>query len=182
MRRLRIGFAVVALVWFVAGAASAAEPRDLLIDQLSSDQIDRLDFVATTFDGAITRVERVADQIMQGGTGLFESPEETAEVCSRIIEAVDRFRPRTDGYVFGELTLIILDDQDADNLAELVVTTAEIIAADPTARNTVVPSTERLMRGVVLDIEAGVPPLEQLLEHVKHVSQLPIKQQEAFLR
>ena len=176
-------FAAVVLIWLIgAGTILAADPRDVLVDQLSSDQIERLDFVATTFDGAITRVERVADQIMQGGTEILESPEETAEVCSRIIEAVDRFRPRTEGYVFGELTLIILDDQDADNLAELVVTTAEIIAADPTARNTVVPSTERLMRGVVLDIEAGIPPLEQLLDHVKHVSKLPIKQQEAYLR
>lgn len=169
-------------MWFASGPVSAAAPRDRLIDQLASDQIDRLDFIATTFDGAITRVERVADRILRDGAMVFDTPEETADVCSRIIEGIDRFRPRTVGYVTGELTLIILDDDDADALAELVVTTAKIIAADPTARNSVLPSTEKLMRGVVLDIEAGIPPLEQLLEHVRHVSNLPVEQREKFLR
>jgi hypothetical protein len=176
-------FVVVVLMWWIgAGTILAAGPRDVLVDQLASDQIDRIDFVATTFEGALARVERVADQILQQGTEVSDSPERTGEVCSRVIQGINGFRPRTDGYVFGKLTLMILDAEDADRLAELVVASAKIIEADPVARNTIVSATEQLMRGVVLDIEEGTPPLEQLLEHVRVVATLPPQEQAKFLR
>ena len=174
--------AMLALIIVGVGVLTAAEPREDLVDLLVSDQIERLDFVATTFDGAMSRVEQVADLVLARGVETFETPDETAAVCGQIIESLNSFRPRTEGYVFGELTLVILDEDDAESLAELIVTAAEIVNGDPVARNTVRPSIERLMRGVVIDIEAGVPPLEQLLEHVRSVAALPADERVKFLR
>jgi len=164
------------------GSVSAIDPREDLVDLLASDQIDRVDFVATTFEAAMSRVERVADQVITRGSEVFESPEETSEVCKHVIASLNTFRPRTEGYVTGELLFVILDVDDADALAELIVTTAQLVDSDSKARITPGPSAETLLRGVVIDIEAGISPVDQLLEHVRVVAALPADQQAKYFK
>lgn len=179
----KVPFVLVMMVVLGVGSAFAADPREALIDLLASDQIERIDFVATTFEGAMSSVERVAEQVIVRGSEVFANPEETGAVCADVIAALNSFRPRTEGYVFNsELTFVILDTDDADALAELIVTAAQIVDADPAARITAKSATENLLRGVVLDVEAGVPPVVQLLEHVQSVVELPAAERAKFLR
>ena len=46
-------FAAVVLIWLIgAGTVLAADPRDILVDQLSSDQIERLGLEGRGLNGA----------------------------------------------------------------------------------------------------------------------------------
>ena len=97
-----------------------------------------------------------------------------------LIGALEDFKPRTGDYRYGELRLVVLSDDHVSDLADLVAESAKIINKGNrtyTARG----AAESLFRGVVLDIEAGISPLEQLLEHVQTVAGMSRDDQSRFL-
>jgi hypothetical protein len=165
----------------LAPVAFAEHPgREQIIDLLASDETDRIDFTATSFDEAFGRIEMVTDRILGQTAVLGLSQEDQTLLCVAIIGALDDFTPRTSGYTFGELRLVVLSDAHASVLADLVAESAKIINKGNrthTARG----AAESLFRGVVLDIEAGISPLEQLLEHVQTVAGMSRDDQSRFL-
>lgn len=172
---------ILSLALALATAAFADDPgREHLVDLLASDATERIDFTATSFDEALGRIELVTDRMLDQTASLGLSGQEQVTLCAAIIGALDDFKPRTSGYTFGKLTLVILDDSQGTVLADLVATSATIVheaGRTATARG----AAESLFRGVVIDIEEGIPPLEQLLEHVRAVSQMPRDKQARFL-
>jgi hypothetical protein len=169
------------LTLFLAIVAGAESPdRERIIDMFASDAIERIDFTATSFDEALGRIELVTDRILDQTAPLGLAPGDQVTLCAAVIEALDDFRPRVDGYTFGELTLVILNDGDAEVLADLVAATATVIHEGgriATAQS----AAESLYRGIVIDTEEGIPPLEQLLEHVRAVNGMPLDERERFL-
>jgi len=164
-----------------AAVAGADDVRGRLVDVLASDAVDRVDFTATSFESAMALIETAAEvsaaTIDATGGGDYET------VALAVVDALNDFTPRTDGFVpKDELKLVVLDGDDARNLGELIGISTNLVIASPDAVRTPTTAAEHLFRGVVLDIEEGIPPLEQLLEHVRSVAGLPAGERDRFLR
>jgi len=161
---------------------SPAASREILIDLLASDEISRIDFVSTSFDVAIGHIETSVDTMIQYTEVEDFKPEDRARALADVIRALDDFKARRDGYNFGDLTLVILDEADAVQLGELIGLTTMMILEDTASRSMVDISAKALFRGVTLDSEEGISPVEQLLDHVKIVKALPTEKRGKFFR
>lgn len=158
------------------------EAREPLIDLLASERIERIDFISTSFDGAIENIELAVDTMLETTKSAPSPPEETVRALVEVIWALDGFKPRRDGYNFDTLKLIILDRGDARQLGELVSMTTVMILEDPASRAAVQVSGKALFRGITLDSEEGISPLEQLLDHVRKVNKMSHSDRGKFFR
>ncbi len=166
----------------ISAQISTNEVREPLIDLLASESIERIDFVSTSFDGAIGNIELAVDTMLETTKSAPSPPKETVRALAEVIRALDGFKARRDGYNFGSLKLVVLDQGDARQLGELVGLTAVMILEDPASRAAVQPSAKTLFRGLTLDSEEGISPLEQLLDHVKKVNEMPRSERGKFFR
>ena len=166
-------------VWAQSPNTASREP---LIDLLASDAISRIDFVATSFDVAITHIETSVETIISTTAAEDSTPEEKVQALADVIRALDDFKARRDGYNFGDLTLVILDESDAIQLGELIGLTTVMILEDKASRGMANISAKALFRGVTLDSEEGISPIEQLLGHVKIVNAMPHEERRRFFR
>lgn len=196
--RFWVAFGMAILHWFVPGpvVASTGSPdgpraetsivteadREPLVDLLASDSIERVNFVATSFDGAMDRIELAVDLMFEVVVNRGVPVQEAGGILGEVIRALDGFNPRMDGYDFGRLTVVILDSDDARRLGELVGLSASLVESDPASRAAVQVSAKNLFRGVVIDTEEGIAPLEQLLDHVRSVDAAPPSDRGSFLR
>lgn len=158
------------------------EAREPLIDLLASESIERIDFMSTSFDGAVGNIELAVDTMLETTKDVSLLPEESVRALAEVIRALDGFKPRRDGYNFDTLTLIVLDRGDAKQLGELIGMTTVMLLEDPASRAAVQVSAKTLFRGITLDSEEGISPLEQLLDHVKKVNKMPRSDRGKFFR
>ena len=166
---VKLTISVLGLCLMMAVAAPANDPwiddqvrveRERLADLLASDAIDRIDVVATRFDDAMDRIYTAVDGILAQLEPVLDSPAAAREIATDVILALDDHEVRTSTVIAGTPVFVIIDDADAQLLANVVATATRLVIAHhngPAPRAT----AERLFRLIVVETEEPIPPLEQ---------------------
>jgi hypothetical protein len=127
-------------------------------------------------------IEISVETMFTEGAAVLGPPEKSAEILQQVIEALDAFKPRSAGWSPGDPELAVLSEPDARRFGSLVVNAASLIVEQGTGRTTARSSAESLFRSIVLDLEEGIPFLEQLDEHVRAVQAMPPDKRQKFLQ
>lgn len=109
--------------------ASIDELNAKLTDLLFSDQIDRIDFRATTFEEATVLVQTATGRILDICLPLLGDPEIVGEKSAEVIEALNTSAARGMALTFSKTKqdLIVASLDDANWLGEIVGETISII-------------------------------------------------------
>lgn len=165
--------------------ASVAAAREQLADLMASDQLDRVDFQAETFDQAMDLVYRAVDTVLERCRQDLRDPAETARVAGDVLEAFNGHTPRglaTTLMDSKEFPITNLDD--ATVLGDLVgiatVLVREFVGPDASPERLQQAATN-LFTSVVIEPDGGISYLRQYLEHVQHVADLPLDERARFL-
>ena len=161
----------------VAPDASWAAARERLADALTSESIEQVDIVATTFDEAMTLIYRAVDTYLDGARASFPDAATAAEYGVRIIEGLDRHtvKPTVKTLVGGQHVVVITMD-DARALGELLLATARVIRRideNGTMPLSVRDTATRIFDSFLFDSENGVPMVVQYLEQVRALAAKP---------
>ncbi len=155
--------------------------RERLADLLASDSIDRIDVVATTFNTAMSRIYTTADLVLQSLETVFDDTATAYDVVAAVVVALDDHEVRTSAIISGEPVFMILDEEDATTLAEVIATVSRLVAAHgvtsaPRA------TAERIFRLLVVDTELPLAPLEQYRSQLHELMELSHDSQAELLR
>lgn len=162
-----------------------ATARERLADLFASDDVERVNFLATTFDEAMARIYVAVDELLATAGERFDAPDEAAEVAAEVIEAFDSHQPRGLATTFLEGDELVVDGpEDAATLGSLLGTATALVRdhTGPDATpDRVRASATALFRSVVLEPDGGMSYLGQYREHVENVASRPLGDRVRFL-
>ncbi len=156
---------------------AVAEARAQLVDLLASEEIDRLDFRAPTYDDAIALIRTTADEALDRTREGFATPERAALFLDTVTRALDDHEPRGLSMTFLEKLTIPVTDADSAALLGEVLATAAVIIRDhlggeaPMA--SVSSTADALFRTPALDAEEGLTYLQQYHDELMRIASLP---------
>jgi len=175
----------------VAGAEQAdddpapAAVRERLADLFASDDVERINFLATTFDEAMTRIYLAVDELLATAGERFDTPGEAAAVAAEVIESFDSHRPRGLAMTFLEDDELVVDGpEEATTLGSLLGTATALVGEHTGPGATperIRASATALFRAVVLEPDGGLSYLEQYRAHVERVAELSRSDRVRFL-
>jgi hypothetical protein len=149
--------------------------REKLTDLLISEEIERIDYEAETYEQGMNHVgltvQTILDQTVAGSRNI----ELLGQHAAQVIEALDSHKPvgLTTTFGKGVKRLPIVSRGDSRMLGELVGTTVNLIReqlgeTSVTYRQVAI----NLFRSVLLEVE-GDPFLVQYLEGIQRIAELP---------
>lgn len=171
-----------------AAVASDQTPNEQatgrLIDLLFSDEIDRIDIRATTFDQATVLVQTATGRILDICMPLLGDPDTVAEKGSAVIEALNASAARGLTMTFSKekQDLVVESLDDANWLGEIVGETISIIHDQyGTEGISYRDKAANLFHKVRLNPEDSESLLLRHLETVQFVKQSPSSEQRKYL-
>jgi hypothetical protein len=169
--------------WTDAESVSAA--REQLADLMASDQLDRIDFRAETFDGAMDLVYRAADAALERCRQDLRDPAETARVAGVVLDVFNSHTSRgLATTLMDSKEFPITNPDDATALGDMVGIATLLVreyAGPDASPERIQTAATNLFTTVVIDPDGGLSYLRQYLEHVQHVADLPIDERARFL-
>ena len=159
-------------------------PRERLTDLLFSDDIDRIDFQATTYSEGMGMVNTTIDRILEMGAETFGDEEIAADRAREVILALDDSKVKGLYATFqkDKQALVINDRADANTLGKVVGTSISIIhghygAAEVSYKL----KAANLFRRVRIDTEDTVNLVDKYLETVEFVAKLSPSERAKYL-
>lgn len=162
----------------------AEPPRERLTDLLFSDDIDRIDFQATTYDVGTGMIETTVDRILGMGSEVLGDEHLAAEKGAEVIVALNASKARGLYATFqnDKQALVIRNQGDADTLGKVVGTSISIIhrhygSAEISYRE----KSANLFRRVRVDTDDTVNLVQKYLETVEFVAGLSANERAKYL-
>jgi hypothetical protein len=164
--------------------ADVKQAREKLVDLLFSDEIDRIDFQATTYEEGTALITATADKILEIGVPVLGDAAAVADKAVEVIESLNSSTARGMYATFqkDKQTLRIGNSRDAQSLGEIVGTTISIIHSHAgTAEISYRDRADNLFRRVRRDPDDAQPLLQRYLEMVELVAGLSFTDQAKHL-
>jgi hypothetical protein len=159
-------------------------PRERLTDLLFSDDIDRIDFQATTYEQGTGMIDAAVDRILQMGSEVLGDEQIAAEKAAEVIVALNASKARGLYATFqnDKQALVIRDRDGADTLGKVVGTSISIIhghygSAEISYRE----KSANLFRRVRVDTDDTVDLVHKYLETVEFVAGLSADERAKYL-
>jgi hypothetical protein len=164
--------------------AEITRARDTLADLLASEQIERIDFEAETYDQAMDHIHAAVDTILELNLADSRDIPVLVENASEVIGALNSHKPRGLMMTFGKDVdrLPVRSPGEARMLGELVGKTVLLIR-ERFGEQGVSYGDEatKLFRSAVLDVEEG-SFLVQYLEAIRHIADQPAGKRARYFR
>jgi hypothetical protein len=159
-------------------------PRERLTDLLFSDDIDRIDFQASTYAEGMGMVSTAVDRILEMGSETLGNEDLAADRGREVILALNDSKAKGLYATFqkDKQTLVINDRADANTLGKVVGTSITIIhdhygAAEVSYKL----KAANLFRRVRVDTDDTVSLVAKYLESVEFVAELPPNERAKYL-
>jgi len=159
-------------------------PRERLTDLLFSDDIDRIDFQATSFEAGTTMINATSDTILDIGLPILGDPGIVAARGVEVIEALDGSKIRG---LYATLekdkqTIFVRNATDAKALGEVVGTTISIIYSHyRSGQISYRDKAANLFGKVRMDPDDTLSMVERYLDTVQFVEKLSPGEQAKYL-
>jgi hypothetical protein len=163
---------------------STKQARERLTDVLTSNDIDRIDFQATTYEEGIALINTTIEEILDIGVPVLGDAKVVADKAVEVVLALNASKMRGTYATFQEdkQTLFVRSQADASGLGEIVGTSISIIhghfgSTELSYKN----RAANLFRRVQIEPEDTRTLLETYLETVEFVAQLPSHERAKYL-
>lgn len=172
------------------GSGSAADPtygespRESLTDLLFSDDIDRIDFRATTYEQGMALVNATVDRILEMGSEILGNGQIVAAKAAEVVVALNASKAKGLYATFqkDKQTLVIRDRDDADALGEVVGISISIIHDQyGSAEVSYKEKSANLFRRVRVDTDDTIDLVHEYLETVEYVAGLSPDERAKYL-
>lgn len=165
-------------------AVTLERARQELAELLASESTVRLDFQATSYDGAMDLIDRAVDVYLGEAVGRLGSPEKALDWGRKIITAINTHRMIFEVKTLGKKTIPIVNEADANALGELMGNVMGIllrIGKDGERPISIDGSARKILGEVILDSGERTPLINQYLRSVKTFSDEPTVRLERFI-
>lgn len=167
-----------------SNAAKLARAREKLADLFISEQIDRIDFQAESFDQGMALIYAAVDAILMQYPADSQDITTFADHAGQVIGALNSHRPRGLLTTFGQDVdrLPVRNHGEARMLGELVAKTVSLIHDQyGTGQVAYYEISNKLFRSVILDVEQG-PFLTQYLDGIQLIIDQPPEKRARYFR
>jgi hypothetical protein len=163
---------------------STQRARERLTDLLFSDDIDRIDFQATTYEEGEALIATTVEMIFDIAMPVLGDADVVANKAAEVIQALNASKAKGMYTTFqrDKQSLPVRNDPDARELGKIVGTTISIIHGHyGSAKISYGDKAANLFKKVRIDPEDAISLLERYAETVQFVAELPPPEQAKHL-
>jgi hypothetical protein len=165
-------------------AVTVEKARERLTDLLFSDEIDRIDFQATTYEEGVALVHTAVDRILDRGIAALGDASIAADKATEVIEALNGSKTKGMYMTFQKekQALKVRNRAEAARLGDIVGETISIIYAE--YRSPAISSGDKaanIYKRVRIDPEDAISLMERYEETVEFVANLSPAERAKYL-
>lgn len=150
--------------------------REQMADLLASDQLDKVDFSAQTYDLAMAWIYRAVDTYLEGSAEALGGIEDAGEFGFEVLQGLNKHKVRymdDDGYdLVGDRDLVVSNEQDAVEMGELIGIVAVMIHDAHAGRGVGIQiAAKRIFEGLFATPGTGQSVIGQYLVQLQDLSE-----------